>query len=80
MLQRVKIQYYGACMELGDFADLLIKQYGDRSQYPKDEEQLKALILLCDKTAQALRVENAALKKSVSDSRINQKFKKKVKK
>ena len=66
-------------MEIGEFADLLLKKYSDRSKLPDDEAQLMALIFLCDKTTQQLREENAALKRLLPHNNIRSKSKKNTK-
>ena len=80
MLQRLKSSTVWVCMELEEFVDLLLKQYGDRKQYPDDEEQLKTLLSVFAKTTQALREEKAALER-LSAFRTSNKpeFKKKTK-
>lgn len=70
-----------AQMELEEFADLLLQQYSDRSKYPDNEEELKSLLLVCNKTICALRMEKAALERlSVSKAVNKPAFKKKTKK
>lgn len=81
MLQRVKIQYRRARMELEEFVDLFLKRYDDRSKYPDNEEELKALLRVSNKTIAALREKKASLERLAASRGTNQLgFKEKTKK
>ncbi len=67
-------------MESHALADFLLKNYGDRSKFPEDEEQLYALLDLSYTVIHALRAECAELERVVPSTAINKKFKKKQKK
>ena len=67
-------------MKLEAFVDLLLEKYCDRSQYPDDEEQLKTLLAVFARTAQALRTKKEALERLSIETAINREVKKKAKK
>lgn len=67
-------------MSVTDKADLLLEKYGDRSKWPDDEKQLKAILRLANRCKQELRAEVARLEKLASCNDTKQEFKAKTKK